>query len=225
MLTQKQFELLTFLEKKIGTSGIAPSFEEMKLALGLRSKSGIHRLICALEERGFLKKLPHRARSIEILRSPTSLVKVKIGTKPLREASTKISRVILEGNRTIPIMGQIAAGSPIEAVKNSSDLMEIPESLLGDGSYFALNVIGDSMVDIGINEGDIAIVREKSDANSGEIVVALINESEATLKRLKKVPGKIILIAENKRYPPKVFNKDTQIRIQGVLSGIIRKYN
>ena len=225
MLTQKQFELLTFLEKKIGTSGVAPSFEEMKIALGLRSKSGIHRLICALEERGFLKKLPHRARSIEILRSPNRLQNGKITPEPFSKLKSKISNAKLQTNRAIPMIGRIAAGSPMEAVKNSTDLIDIPETLLGDGAYFALNVIGDSMIDIGINDGDIAIVREKSEANTGDIVVALIHDSEATLKKLKKAPGKIILEAENKKYPPQVYNSDTQVRIQGVLSGIIRKYN
>ena len=225
MLTQKQFELLTFLEMKIGTSGIAPSFEEMKIALGLRSKSGIHRLICALEERGFLKKLPHRARSIEILRSPASLKNSKVTHESFSELKPKISNSKLQRNRAIPIIGRIAAGSPIEAVKNSADLIDIPETLLGDGTYFALNVIGDSMIDIGINDGDIAIIREKSEANTGDIVVALIHDSEATLKKLKKEPGKIILEAKNKKYPPQVYDSDTQVRIQGVLSGIIRKYN
>ena len=225
MLTQKQFELLTFLEKKIGSSGIAPSFEEMKIALGLRSKSGIHRLICALEERGFLRKLPHRARSIEILRSPTRFENGKVTSEPLSELEPRNLNSNPQRNRAIPVIGRIAAGSPIEAVKNSTDLIDIPETLLGDGAYFALNVIGDSMIDIGINDGDIAIVREKSEANTGDIVVALIHDSEATLKKLKKAPGKIILEAENKKYPPQVYNSDTQVRIQGVLSGIIRKYN
>ncbi len=225
MLTQKQFELLTFLEKKIGSSGIAPSFEEMKIALGLKSKSGIHRLICALEERGFLRKLPHRARSIEILRSPTRFENGKVTSEPLSELEPRNLNSNPQRNRAIPVIGRIAAGSPIEAVKNSTDLIDIPETLLGDGAYFALNVIGDSMIDIGINDGDIAIVREKSEANTGDIVVALIHDSEATLKKLKKAPGKIILEAENKKYPPQVYNSDTQVRIQGVLSGIIRKYN
>ena len=225
MLTQKQLELLTFLEKKIGTSCVAPSFEEMKIALGLRSKSGIHRLICALEERGFLKKLPHRARSIEILRSPTRFENGKVTSEPLSELEPRNLNSNPQRNRAIPVIGRIAAGSPIEAVKNSTDLIDIPETLLGDGAYFALNVIGDSMIDIGINDGDIAIVREKSEAKTGDIVVALINNSEATLKKLKKAAGKIILEAENKKYPPQVYDSDTQVRIQGVLSGIIRKYN
>ena len=225
MLTQKQLELLTFLEKKIGTSCVAPSFEEMKIALGLKSKSGIHRLICALEERGFLRKLPHRARSIEILRSPTRFENGKVTSEPLSELEPRNLNSNPQRNRAIPVIGRIAAGSPIEAVKNSTDLIDVPESLLGDGTYFALNVIGDSMIDIGINDGDIAVVREKSEAKNGDIVVALINDSEATLKKLKKTAGKIILEAENKKYPPQVYDSDTQVRIQGVLSGIIRKYN
>ncbi len=224
MLTKKQLELLKFLEKKISSTGVSPSFEEMKFALGLRSKSGIHRLICALEERGFLRKLAHRARSIEILRSPSSL----IGFKPKEKGSLPTENQFpdLRSNeiRSIPMIGQIAAGSPIEAVKESSEMISVPETLLGLGNYFALNVVGDSMTEVGINEGDIAIVEQKDDAKNGDLVVALINETEATLKRLKKVKGKIILEPENRNYSPQVYEKGTQVRIQGILSGIMRKY-
>ena len=224
MLTSKQLELLKFLEEKIGTSGVAPSFEEMKYALGLRSKSGIHRLICGLEERGFLRKLPHRARSIEILRSSSSLVKTKFQQKSLSANENASPKQKAQEIRSIPLVGRIAAGSPVEAIRNASDMIDIPESLLGLGSYFALNVVGDSMIDIGINDGDIAIIRQKNEAKNGDLVVALINETEATLKRLKKTKGKIILEPENKAYPAQVYEKNTQVRIQGTLSGIIRKY-
>ncbi len=224
MLTQKQFELLKLLEKKIEESGFAPSFEEMKDSLGLRSKSGIHRLICGLEERGFLRKLPHRARSIEVLRSPSSFKKKKRTKKSSIPHKSKSSHPLSQNIRSIPLVGKIAAGSPIEAVKNSSDLIDIPESLLGSGSYFALNVVGDSMIDIGIHEGDIAIIEQKDDAKNGDLVVALIDETEVTLKRLNRFKGKIILEAENKSYSPQVYEKETDVRVQGTLSSIIRKY-
>ena len=224
MLTKKQLELLRFLEKKINSSGVSPSFEEMKFALGLRSKSGIHRLICALEERGFLRKLPHRARSIEILRAPSSLIGFEHTEKKSLPAKNEFPDLRFNEVRSIPMVGQIAAGLPIEAVKESSDLISVPETLLGLGDYFALNIVGDSMTEIGINEGDIAIVKQKNDAKTGDLVVALVNENEATLKRFKKVKGKIILEPENKNYSPQVYEKGAQVRIQGILSGIIRKY-
>ena len=224
MLTNKQLELLRFLEEKISNFGVSPSFEEMKHALGLRSKSGIHRLICALEERGFLKKLPHRARSIEIIRSTSSFLKEQTSQKGSEGVENISTHLDSQEIRSVPLVGKIAAGTPIEAIANASEMIKLPESMLGKGSYFALNVTGDSMKEIGINEGDVAIIEKKNEANSGDLVVALIDETEATLKRFKKIKDKVILESENKDYPPQVYEKDTKVRIQGILSGIIRKY-
>ena len=223
MLTKKQLELLVYLETKLAETRISPSFEEMKEALGLHSKSGIHRLICGLEERGFLRKLPHRARSIEILKSSSAVIPLSNKkSDPMLTLNTSKHAQI--ETRSIPLVGKIAAGSPIEAVKEGTDMIVLPESLLGKGKYFALTVLGESMIDIGIHEGDIAIIEERSEAASGDLVVALIDESNATLKRLKKTKHAIILESENKKYGPQIYKKGTEIRIQGILSGIIRKY-
>ncbi|MFL2812293.1 MAG: transcriptional repressor LexA [Paracoccaceae bacterium] len=223
MLTKKQLELLIFLEEKMNNSIIPPSFEEMKVALNLKSKSGIHRLISALEERGFLRRLPHRARSIELLKSYKTV-------KNVNKSNTKLSDFYGEYKAhinliDIPLVGNIAAGSPIDVIYNENEKINVPTFLLGKGNYFALNIIGDSMIDVGINEGDIAIIKQKNNANDGDLVVALINDSETTLKRFKRVGPKIILKAENKNYKSQVYESGSNIKIQGILSGLIRKYN
>ena len=223
MLTKKQLELLIFLEEKMNNSIIPPSFEEMKVALNLKSKSGIHRLITALEERGFLRRLPHRARSIEILKSYKTV-------KTISESNTKLPDFNGDDKANtnlidIPLVGNIAAGSPIDAIYNENEKINVPTFLLGNGNYFALNIIGDSMIDAGINEGDIAIIKQKNDANDGDLVVALIDDTETTLKRFKRSGSKITLKAENKNYKSQVYEPGSNIKIQGILSGLIRKYN
>ena len=223
MLTKKQLELLIFLEEKMNNSIIPPSFEEMKVALNLKSKSGIHRLISALEERGFLRRLPHRARSIELLKSYKTV-------KNVNKSNTKLSDFYGEYKAhinliDIPLVGNIAAGSPIDAIYNENEKINVPTFLLGKGNYFALNIIGDSMIDVGINEGDIAILKQKNNANDGDLVAALIDDTETTLKRFKRLGPKIILKAENKNYKSQVYEAGSNIKIQGILSGLIRKYN
>ena len=223
MLTKKQLELLIFLEKKITHSAIPPSFEEMKSALNLKSKSGIHRLISALEERGFLRRLPHRARSIEILKSYKSISKLSINNFNQINLNKKSENNINSLN--IPLVGNIAAGLPIDAIYNDNEKLNVPNYLMGEGNYFALNIIGDSMIDIGINEGDIAIIKQKNDAKDGDLVVALIDDTETTLKRFRKNGKEVILEAENKNYKSQVYKSGSNIKIQGILSGLIRRYN
>ena len=223
MLTKKQLELLIFLEKKITLSSIPPSFEEMKSALNLKSKSGIHRLISALEERGFLRRLPHRARSIEILKSYKSISKLSENNFHQINLNKKSENNINSYN--IPLVGNIAAGLPIDAIYNENEKLTVPNYLMGNGNYFALNIIGDSMIDIGINEGDIAIIKQKNDAKDGDLVVALIDETETTLKRFRKNGKEVVLEAENKNYKSQVYKSGSNIKIQGILSGLIRRYN
>ena len=223
MLTKKQLELLIFLEEKMNNSIIPPSFEEMKVALNLKSKSGIHRLISALEERGFLRRLPHRARSIEILKSYKTVKNVNSSNTKLPDfnGDNKANINLID----IPLVGNIAAGSPIDAIYNENEKINVPTFLLGNGNYFALNIIGDSMIDVGINEGDIAILKQKNNANDGDLVAALIDDTETTLKRFKRSGPNIILKAENKNYKSQVYESGSNIKIQGILSGLIRKYN
>ena len=223
MLTKKQLELLIFLEKKIIYSAIPPSFEEMKSALNLKSKSGIHRLISALEERGFLRRLPHRARSIEILKSYKSISRLSENNLNQINFNKKSENNIISLN--IPLVGDIAAGLPIDAIYNENEKLNVPNYLMGKGNYFALNIIGDSMIDIGINEGDIAIIKQKNDAKDGDLVVALIDDTETTLKRFRKNGKEVILEAENKNYKSQVYKSGSNIKIQGILSGLIRRYN
>ena len=223
MLTKKQLELLIFLEKKITCSAIPPSFEEMKFALNLKSKSGIHRLISALEERGFLRRLPHRARSIEILKSYKSISRLSENNLKQINLNKKSENNINSLN--IPLVGDIAAGLPIDAIYNENEKLNVPNYLMGKGNYFALNIIGDSMIDIGINEGDIAIIKQKNDAKDGDLVVALIDDTETTLKRFRKNGKEVILEAENKNYKSQVYKSGSNIKIQGILSGLIRRYN
>ena len=223
MLTKKQLELLIFLEKKIAHSAIPPSFEEMKSALNLKSKSGIHRLISALEERGFLRRMPHRARSIEILKSYKSISSLPENNFNQINLNKKSENNINSLN--IPLVGNIAAGLPIDAIYNENEKLNVPNFLIGKGNYFALNIIGDSMIDIGINEGDIAIIKQKNDAKDGDLVVALIDDTETTLKRFRKNGKEVVLEAENKNYKSQVYKSGSNIKIQGILSGLIRRYN
>ena len=213
MLTKKQHELLLFLEERISISGVTPSFEEMKKKVGLKSKSGIHRLISGLEERGFIKKLPFKARAIEILKSSN--------TKQI-SADNKITMNndhIVE----LPIVGRIAAGLPIEAIESGENCLYVPKMLTRGSDSFVLEIKGDSMINTGINDGDFAIIKKQSTANNGDIAVALTNENEATLKRFRKRGDTIALEAANEAFETRIYSAG-QISIQGILIGLIRQY-
>ncbi|MGB3022999.1 MAG: transcriptional repressor LexA [Methyloceanibacter sp.] len=234
MLTSKQKELLMFIHERLKETGIPPSFDEMKDALDLKSKSGIHRLITALEERGFVRRLPHRARAMEIVRLPESVVQT-VGSARSRGFSPSViegslGRVpqIAEGESmpqtvSVPVMGRIAAGVPAEAIQTRLDTIDVPPELLTKGEHFALEVKGDSMIDAGILEGDTIIIRKGEDAANGDIVVALVDEEEATLKRLRRRGDSIALEAANQAYETRIFGPD-RVRVQGRLVGLIRRY-
>ena len=213
MLTRKQRELLMFLEERISQSGVTPSFEEMKDKVGLKSKSGIHRLISALENRGFIKKLPFKARAIEILKLPN------IKQRPLDEKTEIIDNQVVE----LPIVGRIAAGLPIEAIESGENTFYVPKVLAKGSDSFILEVKGDSMIDAGINDGDFAIIKKQNTANNGDIAVALTNENEATLKRFRKRGDTIALEAANELFETRIYSAG-QINIQGILIGLIRRY-
>ena len=213
MLTKKQHELLLFLEERISQTGVTPSFEEMMKKVGLKSKSGIHRLISALEERGFIKKLPFKARAIELLRLPDTK---KI---PSDDRVRAINDHVVE----LPLVGRIAAGRPIEAIEASENNLYVPKVLTRGSDSFVLEVKGESMIDAGINDGDLAIIKKQSTANNGDIAVALTNENEATLKRFRKRGDTIALEAANEAFETRIYSAG-QISIQGILIGLIRQY-
>ena len=232
MLTLKQKELLMFIHERVKETGVPPSFDEMREALDLRSKSGIHRLITALEERGFIRRLPHRARALEIVRLPESVpgrlggrargfspsvIEGSLGRRESGEAGSAQQSVM------VPVMGRIAAGVPIEAIQNRSHTIEVPPELLTAGEHFALEVKGDSMIDAGILEGDTVIIRRCDSAETGDIVVALVDDEEATLKRLRRRGASIALEAANPAYETRIFGPD-RIKVQGRLVGLIRRY-
>jgi repressor LexA len=223
MLTAKQKELLLYIHERIKESGVSPSFDEMKEALDLASKSGIHRLITALEERGFLRRLPHRARALEVLKLPDSMTPAA----PPKGRSTFRPSVVGEGRNGgggIPILGQIAAGVPIEALQTEIGRIQPPEDLLGSGDHFALEVKGDSMIGAGILDGDVVLIKRTDTAESGDIVVALVDNEEATLKRLRKRGNSIALEAANPAYETRIFGPD-RVRVQGKLVAMIRRYS
>jgi repressor LexA len=222
MLTAKQKELLLYIHERIKETGVSPSFDEMKEALDLASKSGIHRLITALEERGFLRRLPHRARALEVLKLPDSAAPSAPpkGRGPFRPSVVNEGRV----QHTVPILGQIAAGVPIEALQQEVGRVSAPEDLLAGGDHFALEVKGDSMIQAGILDGDVVIIKRTETADSGDIVVALIDSEEATLKRLRKRGNSIALEAANPAYETRIFGPD-RVRIQGKLVAMIRRYS
>lgn len=236
MLTQKQKELLLFIHGRMRESGVPPSFDEMKDALDLKSKSGIHRLITALVERGFIRRLPHRARAIEVIKLPEdsehegaktggfrpSVIEGGARAKPM-ELSTPSSTVIDAQTVAVPMMGRIAAGVPISAIQNHSHDISCPPDLLSKGEHFALEVNGDSMIDAGIHDGDIVIIKRCNTAENGDIVVALVDREEATLKRLRKKGSTIALEAANPQYKTRIFGPD-QVDVQGRLIGLIRRY-
>ncbi len=223
MLTAKQKELLLYIHERIKESGVSPSFDEMKEALDLASKSGIHRLITALEERGFLRRLPHRARALEVLKLPDSAAPAAPprGRSAFRPSVVGQSR---PGNGGVPIIGQIAAGVPIEALQNEIGRITPPEELLGSGDHFALEVKGDSMIQAGILDGDVVILKRTETADSGDIVVALIDSEEATLKRLRKRGNSVALEAANPNYETRIFGPD-RVRVQGKMVALVRRYS
>ena len=230
MLTRKQLDLLTFIHARVKKEGIPPSFDEMKEALDLRSKSGIHRLITALEERGFIRRLAHRARALEIIKLPDSMIeKSPSGFRPsVIEGSgggrPYQGRPVEAQSLEIPVMGRIAAGTPIAAIQDISHHVAVPDSMLASsGRHYALEVKGDSMIDAGINNGDIVVIREQPDAENGDIVVAFVENEEATLKRLRRRGSAIALEAANPAYETRVY-RDDQVKIQGRLVGLIRTY-
>lgn len=226
MLTTKQRELLLFIHKRIKETGVSPSFDEMKDALNLASKSGIHRLITALEERGFIRRLAHRARALEVLKLPESATP----TAPTSGRQSFRPSVVEGGNRpraahnnSVPILGRIAAGVPIEAIQQETNRVNAPIDLPMGEEHFALEVKGDSMIEAGILEDDIVILRRTDTASSGDIVVALVDEKEATLKKLRKKGNSIALEAANPDYETRIFGPD-RVRVQGVLVALIRRY-
>ena len=233
MLTKKQLDLLQFIHKRVQRDGVPPSFDEMKEALDLRSKSGIHRLITALEERGFIRRLAHRARALEIVKLPESLggksthgftPRVIDGDRPSAPQPANSQPVEAFHAIELPVMGQIAAGVPIEAIAHASHSVAVPGSMIsGAGEHYALEVKGDSMIDAGINDGDVVIIRETSVADNGDIVVALIEDQEATLKRFFRKGNAIALEAANPAYETRVL-PDDRVKVQGRLVGLIRSY-
>jgi repressor LexA len=225
MLTKKQKNLLLFINKKIRSTGVSPSYEEMKNSLGLKSKSGIHRLISALEERGFMRRLPHKARALEVLKLPE--------TASANDIYNSFSPSVIKGgldaensktnSNEISVLGKIAAGTPIEAIQNEVSKVVIPEELSKGGEHFGLKVSGDSMIEAGINDGDTVIVKKTNTADNGQIVVALIDDHEAMLKRIRK-KGKIVALeSANKRYETKIFGPD-RVKVQGVLVSLYRNF-
>jgi repressor LexA len=233
MLTRKQRELLLFIHERLKETGVPPSFDEMKEALDLRSKSGIHRLITALEERGFIHRLPHRARALEIIKLPEAM------SPSIAPRSRGFSPSVLEGGLgkrrpveamtdapetvAVPVMGRIAAGTPIEAIQTHSHTISIPADMLAMGEHFALEVRGDSMIEAGILDGDTVLIRKGDSADSGDIVVALVDDEEATLKRFRRKGASIALEAANPNYETRIFGPD-RVRIQGKLTGLLRRY-
>jgi repressor LexA len=234
MLTRKQYELLTFIDRHLKESGVSPSFEEMKEALQLRSKSGIHRLISALEERGFLRRHHHRARALEVTRLPENFV-----PPPARAEPSTFTPNVIRGDFSrnlpgvkaaneasaveLPLYGRIAAGLPIEAMRDEATRIEVPVALLGNGDHFALEVDGDSMIDAGILDGDTVIIRKTESAETGQIIVALVDENEVTLKRLRRRGNSIALEPANPRYEPKLYPAD-RVKVQGRLVALLRRY-
>lgn len=246
MLTRKQHDLLLFIHDKLENSGVSPSFEEMKEAMKLKSKSGIHRLVTGLEERGFIRRLAHRARALEVLRLPDSAVPVRGGgataARPAAPRNRLMPRAIEGGASgpmagtpvnvnpynardivTLPLYGRIAAGTPIEALRDMSTQIDVPIGLLGNGDHYALEVAGDSMIDAGIMDGDTVIIQRSDNAENGTVVVALVDDQEVTLKRLRRKGNSVALEAANPAYETRIFGPD-RVKVQGRLVGLLRRY-
>ena len=225
MLTKKQKNLLLFINKKLRSTGVSPSYEEMKNSLNLKSKSGIHRLISALEERGFIKRLAHKARALEVIKLPE--------TASANDIYNSFSPSVIKGgldnsnseqnSSEVSVLGKIAAGTPIEAIQNEVSKVALPEELSKNGEHFGLKVSGDSMIEAGINDGDTVIVKKTNTANNGQIVVALIDDQEAMLKRIRKKGKVVALESANKRYETKIFGPD-RVKVQGVLVSLYRNF-
>jgi len=247
MLTRKQHDLLLFIHDKLENSGVSPSFEEMKEAMKLKSKSGIHRLVTGLEERGFIRRLAHRARALEVLRLPDSAVPIRGGVgataaRPSAPRNRMMPRAIEGGASgpmsgtpvnvnpynardivTLPLYGRIAAGTPIEALRDMSTQIDVPIGLLGNGDHYALEVAGDSMIDAGIMDGDTVIIQRSDNAENGTVVVALVDDQEVTLKRLRRKGNSVALEAANPAYETRIFGPD-RVKVQGRLVGLLRRY-
>ena len=225
MLTKKQKNLLLFINKKLRSTGVSPSYEEMKNSLNLKSKSGIHRLISALEERGFIKRLAHKARALEVIKLPE--------TASANDIYNSFSPSVIKGGldedneknsmSEVPVLGKIAAGTPIEAIQNEVSRVTLPEELSKNGEHFGLKVSGDSMIEAGINDGDTVIVKKADTANNGQIVVALIDDHEAMLKRIRKKGKVVALESANKRFETKIFGPD-RVKVQGILVSLYRNF-
>jgi len=230
MLTRKQHELLMFIHERIKETGVSPSFDEMKEALDLASKSGIHRLITALEERGFIRRLAHRARALEVVKLPeqatTGAPRGRAGFTPgvIEGGGRRIAAEPANDTRELSVMGKIAAGTPIAAIEHEQARYPVPEAMLGAGEHYMLEIEGDSMIEAGILNGDLVVIKRVDTASSGEIVVALVEGEEATLKRLRKKGGSIALEPANRNYETRIFGPD-QVEVQGKLIGLIRRYH
>jgi repressor LexA len=242
MLTRKQQELLLFIHRRLCEGGVSPSFDEMKDALNLKSKSGIHRLITGLEERGFIRRLPHRARALEVVRLPDGVLATSAPASGARPEASPFRPNVIQGNFALPgrptpaadnvgtetvqlpLYGRIAAGTPIEALRDHSTFTEVPANLLGMGEHYALEVDGDSMIEAGILDGDTILIRRCDTAENGTIVVALIDNAEVTLKRLRKKGNTVALEPANAAYETRIFGPD-RVQVQGRLVGLIRRYN
>lgn len=218
MLTEKQYKLLMFINKTLKETGCCPSFDEMKDAVGLKSKSGIHALITALEEREFIKKLPHKARALDVIRLP------KFKPRAIIEEEKKRELALTQSAAQIPFYGKIAAGTPIEAIANETEMLSVPFEMVAKGQFYALKIEGDSMMEAGILDGDTAIIKKADTADNGSIVVALVDNQNATLKILQKKGQEIRLIPCNKNYETRILSAD-RVKIQGILSSIIRNYH
>jgi repressor LexA len=239
MLTRKQYELLLFIDQRLKEHGVSPSFDEMKEALDLKSKSGIHRLITGLEERGFIRRLPHRARALEVLKLPENKGSAEPASASLQESPAAFSPNVIRGDFKpalsgamigseaeaidLPLLGKIAAGTPIEALSDTSNTIGVPASMLSGGEHFALTVEGDSMIEAGILDGDVVLIKRCDTAENGTIVVALVDDGEATLKRLRRKGASIALEPANQKYETRIFGPD-RVKVQGKLVGLLRQY-
>lgn len=229
MLTRKQHELLCFIHDRLSDTGVSPSFEEMKEALDLKSKSGVHRLISALEERGFIRRLPNRARALEVVRMPERSGETRpvsstnvVNLAPAKMRPTRSAPLAANDIYEIPLHGRIAAGAPVEALEGQT-MLAVPAALLGAGEHFALEVSGDSMVEAGILDGDYALIRKADVAREGEIIVALVDDNEATLKYFRREGSMVRLDPANRSYQPQRYAPN-QVRVQGLLAGLLRRY-